>query len=148
MEPAPNNFPSVETPAADTLFEGQAWVLYGMGLCYVVVQNQNEPSFKNGWIPQRLSYIDSYISRYNNGCVWSKEHSFVLIKNMCPSTVLSAHFPNVLRTQKLDGIRVSHQSEVIRRSLSYEAVFLFRNHSRVDLPLCQEVCSCLGGGYI
>ena len=48
MEPSPENVPSVDTPAADTLFEGHTWGWDGIDLHDVVSQNQNEPSFKNG----------------------------------------------------------------------------------------------------
>ena len=52
MEPAPDNVPLVDTPADNTLFEGQTWGWYGIDSCAIVAQNQNEPSFKNGWIPK------------------------------------------------------------------------------------------------
>ena len=42
------NVPSVETPAADTLFEIQTWGWDGIDLRALVAQNQNEISFKNG----------------------------------------------------------------------------------------------------
>ena len=61
MEPAPNNFPLVENPSTGTLLEGQTWGWDGIDLHAVVAQNQNEPYFKNGWIPQRLSYIDIFL---------------------------------------------------------------------------------------
>ena len=61
MEPAPKNVPSVDTPAADTLSEGQMWGWYGIDRRSVVTQNQNEPSFKNGWSPLNLSYIDIFL---------------------------------------------------------------------------------------
>ena len=61
MEPSPKNFPSVDTPAADTLFEGQTWGWDGIDHRDVVAHNQKEPSFKNGWIPQSLSYIDIFL---------------------------------------------------------------------------------------
>ena len=47
----------------------------------------------------------------------------VLLKNLRPSTVVSGHLPNVLPTQRLDDIGVSHQSQVTCRGLSYKAVF-------------------------
>ena len=46
MKPAPDNVPLVDTPAADTLSEVQTWGWYGIGFRAVVVQNQNETSFK------------------------------------------------------------------------------------------------------
>ena len=55
MEPAPENVPLVENVAADTLFEGHTWGWDSIDRRSVVAQNQNEPSFQNGWIPQRLS---------------------------------------------------------------------------------------------
>ena len=61
MEPAHNNVPLVDTTAADTLFEGQTWGWDGIDLRAVVSQNQNDPSFKNVWIPQILSYIDIFL---------------------------------------------------------------------------------------
>ena len=47
----------------------------------------------------------------------------MLLKKLCSSVVVSAHFPNALPTQKLDNICVTHQSQVTRRGLSYESVF-------------------------
>ena len=61
MEPDTNKFPSVDTPAADTLFEGHTWGWDGIYLRAVVEQNQNEPSLKNGCIPKILSYIDIFL---------------------------------------------------------------------------------------
>ena len=55
MEPAPDKFPSVNTPATDTMFEGQTWGWYGIDRRAEVSQNQNEPYFKIFWIPQSLS---------------------------------------------------------------------------------------------
>ena len=46
----------------------------------------------------------------------------MLLKKLRPYAVVSAHFPNLLPTQRLDGLRVTHQSQVTRRGLSYEAV--------------------------
>ena len=62
MEPDPNNVPLVNATAADTLFEGHTWVWDGIDCRSVVSHNQNEPSFKNGWIPQSLSYIDIFLN--------------------------------------------------------------------------------------
>ena len=61
MEPPPKTVPLVYTPAADTRFEGQMWEWDGIGRHAVVSQNQNEPSFKNRWTPQRLSYIKIFL---------------------------------------------------------------------------------------
>ena len=61
MEPSPDNVPLVETPAADTLFEGHTWGWDDIDCRAVVAQNQNEPSLKNGWNPQSLSYIDIFL---------------------------------------------------------------------------------------
>ena len=58
MEPSPNNVPLVDTPAADTLFEGNTWGWDVIDSHAMVSQNHNEPSFKNGGIPQSLSYIN------------------------------------------------------------------------------------------
>ena len=55
MEPAPDNVPLVVTFAIDTLFEGQTWGWDGIDFHAVAAQNQNDPSFKNVWIPQSLS---------------------------------------------------------------------------------------------
>ena len=57
MEPAPKNVLLVDTYVADTLFEGHKWGWDVIDCRAVVAQNQNETSFKNSWIPQRLSYI-------------------------------------------------------------------------------------------
>ena len=61
METPPNNVPLLNTPADDTLFEEQIWGWYGIYRCAVVAQNQNNSSFKNGWIPKILSYIDIFL---------------------------------------------------------------------------------------
>ena len=61
MEPAPKNVPLVDTPDADTLFEGQTWRLGGIDFLAVVSQNHNDHSFKNGWRPQSLSYIGIFL---------------------------------------------------------------------------------------
>ena len=61
MEQYPENFPLVDTTAADTLFEGHTWGWDGIYRRDVVAQNQNEPSFKNVWIPQIFSYIDIFL---------------------------------------------------------------------------------------
>ena len=58
MEPDPKNIPFVGTHDDDTMFEGQTWGWDGIYCRDVVAHNQNEPSFKNGWTPQRLSYIE------------------------------------------------------------------------------------------
>ena len=51
METAPDNVPLFDTPDAYTLFYGHTWVWYGIDHCAMVLHNQNEPSFKNCWIP-------------------------------------------------------------------------------------------------
>ena len=51
----------VDTPAADTLFEGHTWGWDGIYCRAVVAHIKNEPSFKNGWIPQILSYINIFL---------------------------------------------------------------------------------------
>ena len=61
MLPAPKNVPLVETPYYDTLFEGHTWGWDGINRRAVVAQNQNEPSFKNYWIPKILSCIDIFL---------------------------------------------------------------------------------------
>ena len=61
MEISPKNAPLVENTAADTLFEGQTRGWNGINHRDVVSQNQNYPSFKNGWSTQRLSYIDVFL---------------------------------------------------------------------------------------
>ena len=48
MEQAPENVPSVETPDADTIFEGQTWGWDGIDRRDAVSKNQNATSFKNG----------------------------------------------------------------------------------------------------
>ena len=58
MVPDPENVPSDDTPDADTLFKVQKWGWDGIDRHDVIAPNQNEPYFKNGWTPQRLSYID------------------------------------------------------------------------------------------
>ena len=47
----------------------------------------------------------------------------VILKKLCLSAVFSLHFPNTLPMQQLDSLRVTHQAQVTRRGLSYEAVF-------------------------
>ena len=61
MEPSPQIFPLFDTPDTDILFEGQTWGWDGINRCAVVSQNQDEPSFKNVWSPQILSYIDIFL---------------------------------------------------------------------------------------
>ena len=62
MEPSPDNVPLVHTPASDTLFEVQTWGWDGIYIQAVLTQNQNEPSFRNGWIPQILSYTNIFLN--------------------------------------------------------------------------------------
>ena len=45
-------------------------------------------------------------------------------------TVVSAHLPKALSTQRLDNLRVSHQSQVTRGGLLYKAVYF----SSVTIP--------------
>ena len=61
MEPYPDNFTSVYATDTETFFEGQTWWYDGIYSRAVVAQNQNEPSFKNVWSPQILSYIDRFL---------------------------------------------------------------------------------------
>ena len=61
MEPAPKNVTLVDTPDADTLFEVHTWGWDGIDYRAVVSHNQNDPSFKNGWIPQILSCIEIFL---------------------------------------------------------------------------------------
>ena len=51
----------LDTTASDTLFEGHKWGWYGIDNRAVVSQNQNDPSFKNVWSPQSLSYINIFL---------------------------------------------------------------------------------------
>ena len=60
-------------------------------------------------------------------------------------TVASVNFPNALPMQRLDDLRVTHQAQVSRRSLSYEAVlFYYTNitretfHSTKSFPVVWE----------
>ena len=46
----------------------------------------------------------------------------MLLKELRPSAVGSAHFPNALPTQRLDNLRVTHQVQVTCHGLSCEAV--------------------------
>ena len=48
----------------------------------------------------------------------------MLLKNLRPSAVVSEQFQNALPMQRLYNLRVTHQAQVTRRGLSYEAVFL------------------------
>ena len=61
MEPAPYNVTLFDTPASDTMFEGQTWGLDGIYCRAVVAQNQNEPSFKMLWRPKSLSDMDIFL---------------------------------------------------------------------------------------
>ena len=56
------------------------------------------------------------------------EQCYVLLKKLHPSAVVSEHFPNALTTQRLDNLYMTHQYQVTRRVLSYEAVF-FSSHT-------------------
>ena len=77
MEPAPENVPLVYTTAADTLFEVHTWGWYVINHRAVVVKNQNEHSFKNFWIPQKLFYIDIFLH-----CIPLKWLRIVLLPSM------------------------------------------------------------------
>ena len=48
---------------------------------------------------------------------------YVILKEMRLPTVVGAHLPNALPTQRLDNLRVSHKSQVTRCRISYKAVF-------------------------
>ena len=48
MEPAPNNVTLVETPAAETMYDGHKWGWDGIDTRVMVAQNHNYSSFKNG----------------------------------------------------------------------------------------------------
>ena len=61
MEPAPDNVHLLDTTDAEILFEGNTWGWYDIDCLAVVVQNQNEPPFKNSWIPQSLSHINIFL---------------------------------------------------------------------------------------
>ena len=51
------------------------------------------------------------------------EQCSVLLKKVRPSTVVSAHLPNVLSAQRSDNLRMKRQSQVTRCVLSYKDVF-------------------------
>ena len=59
------------------------------------------------------------------------EQCSVLLKKVRPSTVVSAHSPNVLSAQRSDNLRVKRQSLVTCCVLSYEAVLF----SSATVPL-------------
>ena len=61
MEPTPKNVPLVDTPDTDTLFDRYMWGWDGINCRAVAAYNQNEPPFKNVWIPQNLSYINIFL---------------------------------------------------------------------------------------
>ena len=61
MKLAPDNVNLVDTPDADTLFEGQTWGWDGIDCRAVGAQNHSDTSFKNGWTPQSLSYINIFL---------------------------------------------------------------------------------------
>ena len=46
MEPSHENVHLVDTPASETLFEGQKWGWDGIDHLAVVAYNQNDPSMK------------------------------------------------------------------------------------------------------
>ena len=74
-------FPLVETPDADTLLEGRPGGWDGIYLHAVVAQNKNMYSFKNGWIPQSLSYIYIFLH-----CLPLKWLPIVLLKSTSRAT--------------------------------------------------------------
>ena len=47
----------------------------------------------------------------------------VLLNKLRPSAVAGAHFPNALPTQWFYNLRVTHESQVTHRELSYESFF-------------------------
>ena len=59
-----------------------------------------------------------------------RSNCFVLIKKLLYSAVVGAKFPNALTTQRLDNIRVPHQSQVTHHGLSYKAILF----SSVTVP--------------
>ena len=61
MKPAPKNIPLLDTNAADKCFEGQKCGWDGIDCRAVVAHNNNKPSFKNGWSPQIISYINIFL---------------------------------------------------------------------------------------
>ena len=61
IEPVPVHVSLVDTIAVDIPFEGHTWGWYCINRRTVVAQNHNEPTFKNGWTPQNLSYIDIFL---------------------------------------------------------------------------------------
>ena len=60
MEPAPENVNLVDTPADDTLFEGQTWGRDGIDCCAVAAQNQNEDPSKMDGSPKAFP-ISTYL---------------------------------------------------------------------------------------
>ena len=95
MEPAPKNVPLVDTPAAETMFEGHTWGWDGIDCNAVVAHNQNDPSFKNLWTPQSLSYIIILLQ-----CIPLKWFIIVLI-------------PSTLRAMKESGIATLTLGDVL-----------------------------------
>ena len=56
-------------------------------------------------------------------CLGQGAQFSVLLRNLCPSAVVSVYLPNSLPTQRLDNHHVTHQAQVTCCSLSYEAIF-------------------------
>ena len=56
-------------------------------------------------------------------CMSKVSQCSVILNNLRPYIVGSAHFPNALPMQRLDNLCVAHQSQVTRRGLSYKAFF-------------------------
>ena len=46
----------------------------------------------------------------------------MLLKKLCKSAVVIGHFQNALPTQRLDDLRVTHQSQVTCCGLSYKSI--------------------------
>ena len=76
MEPATENVPLVYAPDSGTLFEVKTWGWDGIYFRAVLAQNQNDISFKNGWSPQSLSYIDIFLH-----CLYLKWFIIVLLQS-------------------------------------------------------------------
>ena len=71
-------------------------------------------------------------------CLGQGAQCCVILKKLLPSAVVSAHFPNVLPTQRLENLCVSHQSQVTRHVLSYESVFFSSTNIPGDNSHCAK----------
>ena len=69
------------------------------------------------------------------------EQCSVLLKKVRPSTVVSAHLPNVLSAQQSDNLHMKRQFQVTRCVLSNEAFFL----SSATVPLENSHCAKMLG---